>query len=191
MAMQINISPDAEEAITSWATARGLDPKQVAQTVLEREFASNKSEILKVGLEHCRSLFEYHAGQRHTFHRYYFIVIALILSAFTSIFARNDSPHENLKWTAIAICVAGIVLTLFFFIMDRRNAHLVECDEALAKKIEESYWQQSGIKEFEIFKAAENYPRLGQYSVIIPAMFFVFAALCVAGIYFGWTFPWS
>ena len=140
-----------------------------------------------LGLEHARTLFVYHAAQRHTSLRYFFAAVAIFVAAYVGALAADRLPAADGKVISVALGAALIVVTMIFWLLDCRNTFLVECDEALLIAAERRLRASTGLREFETVKATDRQCCLVRYGKIMPLMFLFTIATGVAGIAYGST----
>ena len=95
-------------------------------------------ELLNVGLEHGRAKFIYHAGQRQTSIRFYFVALAIVATAFVGVLTADPLSilFAKAKLLGLVLGGSGIIVSLLFWALDCRNTQLVDCDEKLVKGIE-------------------------------------------------------
>lgn len=143
-------------------------------------------EYLKVGLEHGRSMFVYHAGQRHSSLNFYFAVLAAFVAAFAALFTHDElwkAPGNVAPTIAFGLAVAAMLLTFFFLLLDFRNRDLVKCDELLIDAIEIELARQYSLPKFKIIEKSNDMEHTGwgapfiSYKWIVPLILFVFAAI--------------
>jgi hypothetical protein len=153
-------------------------------------------------LEHPRSLFEYHAGQRFTTIRYFFAVFAVFAAAYVTSFSDgklNDATAA--LWIRLVLAVMAFVVTAIFFALDKRNEYLVHVDEDGQKQIEGLIRHR--YPELDKFSLVENWDpisqkrkisdceymkkKMVQYKYVMPRMyrFFLVISVC-AGIFTIW-----
>jgi hypothetical protein len=146
-------------------------------------------ESLKLALEHSRGMFIYHAGQRIASLNYYFLAIAVFLSGFGYVVTTSMSIEDR-ALLGLCLSIAGVVLTLCFIFLDKRNEQLVHCDEKLVK------WAEQKLADLVDFPGAaitaasdKSTPKSVRYSRIVPIIFLLYISLSIAGgIYSTW--PW-
>jgi hypothetical protein len=146
-------------------------------------------DSLKLALEHSRGMFIYHAGQRIASLNYYFVAIAVVLTGFGHV-ATSSMSIDDRALFGLFLSIAGVVLTLCFKYLDRRNEQLVHCDEELVKWAEQKLVDLTGFLGATITTASDNLtPKGVRYSRIVPIIFCLYITLSVAGgIYSIW--PW-
>jgi hypothetical protein len=145
-------------------------------------------EQLKIGLEHGRDLFLYHAGQRTTSLRFFFIALAVFVAAWGGVLTTN-SPITN---TYRAVCglilsAAAAIITVCFWRLDTRNKQLVESSEALIKEIERELAASLEIPQFECIDYTDHTrPEwLCRYRSILRVIFSVFLLLSLSACLFS------
>ena len=145
-------------------------------------------------LNHARSLFEYHAGQRWTAIRYYIVAYSIFATAYFRM-KTNDSLGSIEELEIAALCIVSLVVSICFFLLDIRNSELVEVDEIALKELEKKAAAQIGsgphpkisqelnITCFQITEAADvgidRYHDQVQYKYILIVLFLTFI-LCSA-----------
>ncbi|MEL6377398.1 MAG: hypothetical protein AAFQ04_09400 [Pseudomonadota bacterium] len=79
-------------------------------------------------LDHSRSLFVYHAGQRLNSTRYFFAIYGVIFGGYISVLGEEKG---GVLWHAAlaAIALFGLLVALVYRNLDLRNAELVGVDE--------------------------------------------------------------
>jgi hypothetical protein len=146
-------------------------------------------ESLKLALEHSRGMFIYHAGQRIASLNYYFVAIAVVLSGFGYLVTSRMSIDERALF-GLCLSVAGVVLTLCFKYLDKRNEQLVHCDEKLVMWAEQKLADLTDFEDAAITAASGRVsPKWIRYSHILPIIYGLYISLnIVGGIYSIW--PW-
>src|SRR5580704_2525119 len=88
----------------------------------------------QVLLDHARSLFEYHAGQRLNTIQYFFVAYAIFVAAYVSTITADKQPIDP----RIQLTLSGLALivSLAFFALDLRNQQLVNVDETALKELQ-------------------------------------------------------
>lgn len=149
----------------------------------------NVDESTKLALEHARSLFIYHAGQRIESLNRYFVTITVFLTGFGFLATSKLEPGDRALFGLILAC-GGLVITHFFKGLDRRNAQLVDCNEALLEHAEEALANSSNppVREWEITKqAGQHSDGVLHYAKILPNIFRFYQAVSIlGGIYFAY-----
>jgi hypothetical protein len=146
---------------------------------------------IKVALEHARSLFIYHAGQRIQSLNFYFVAITLFLPGFGFLASSNLGPADR-AFIGIVLAFAGFFVTHLFQKLDKRNEELVHCDEFLLRDAEKAASTVSDpvVSAWEVTARSEH-PEKGalRYAKIVPSIFRLYKAISIlGGIYFAW--PW-
>ena len=160
-------------------------PAQIQEYVLRKE--TEVDEHLRVGLEHGRAMFVYHAGQRHGSLNFYFAVLAAFVAAFAALFTSDQLwkvPGNMAPTIATALACAAIALTGFFLLLDFRNRALVKCDEKLIKAVERTLADRYSVEDFKIIEcsdAKEKANPLISYKWIVPLILAVFVSIWVGG----------
>jgi hypothetical protein len=125
----------------------------------------------QVLLEHPRSLFEYHAGQRLNTIQYFFVAYAIFVAAYVSTLTTDKQTID--PKIQFWLSVLATLISLAFFALDLRNAHLVHVDECALKKLEAKVREQYDLDEsFEIAKGWEKqkyWPP--HFAVILPVLY--------------------
>jgi hypothetical protein len=152
----------------------------------------DSDESTKLALEHARSLFIYHAGQRIQSLNFYFVAITLFLTGFGFLASSNLGPTDR-AFVGIVLAFAGFFITHLFQELDKRNEQLVHCDESLLKYAEGTLANMSDpvLSEWKITECAEK-PEKGvrRYAKIVPHIFRLYKAVSIiGGIYFA--LPWA
>jgi hypothetical protein len=133
-------------------------------------------------LEHPRSLFEYHAGQRLNTIQYFFVAYAIFVAAYVSTLTANKQPVDPL--VQLALSTLALIVSMAFFALDLRNQRLVHVDEFALKELEKKIRIQYELEKFEIAEGWEE-PKCWppHFSVILPFLYVVivlFSALATA-----------
>ncbi|MEO1494697.1 MAG: hypothetical protein AAFV19_21330 [Pseudomonadota bacterium] len=99
-------------------------------------------------LDHSRSMFIYHAGQRLNSTRYFFAIYGVIIGAYISVF-KETGINETKPYALAGIAVFGFVIALVYFLLDLRNAELVHVDENAMHFVERQILAPVVDKEFK------------------------------------------
>jgi hypothetical protein len=159
----------------------------------------NADDSTKLALEHARSLFIYHAGQRIQSLNFYFVAITLFLTGFGFVASSNLGPAGR-AFVGIVLALAGFRITQLFQALDKRNEELVHCDESLLKDAEAALTKVSDpvVSAWEVTALSEK-PEKGakRYAKIVPSIFHLYMTVSIlGGIYFacpwvsGVVWPW-
>jgi phosphoglycolate phosphatase len=167
---------------------------------------NDATELLKIALDHSRSMFIYHAGQRHSSLNFYFAVLGAFVAGFVSLFTA-DKLWANMHPVApIIITIVGAAafrVTILFARLDRRNADLVEWDEMLMARVEKDlHVRNPDLPGFEIVRhsdfpppktverepgVAENYAKY-KYRTVVRGALLVFKIIYALAIVGSWVF---
>ena len=150
----------------------------------------NADESTKLALEHARSLFIYHAGQRIESLNRYFVTITVFLTGF-GFLATSKLDPGNRALFGLVLAVGGFFITHRFKRLDDRNHNLVQHDESLLKYAEATMANLSDppVTEWEVTKAAGEDRAAPHYATVVPSIFWFYMVVSIlAGIYFAW--PW-
>jgi hypothetical protein len=138
------------------------------------ELPSKERDDLKSILEHVRSHFQYHAGQRLIAIRYFFLAYAAFVAAYVSAVGKPDVPLYALSGVAL-------LLTLAFWGLDVRNVQMVEINEDGLKEIEKLVTDRYHLEKFEMAKRwHDERGQVCTYGVIVHLMFGAFTLLSAA-----------
>jgi phosphoglycolate phosphatase len=142
-------------------------------------------------LEHARTMFVYHAGQRHNSINFYFLALAIVMAGYGGLLTVDSAEFAPLvSRVGIALGLTGVVVTSCFWALDNRNAALVECDESLLRVAERNYARALTAPEFEVIRASDGKNRL-TYGKVMPFLFLFLACLNVAAVagfaWWGWA----
>jgi hypothetical protein len=142
------------------------------------------SDEFKILLDHVRGHFQYHAGQRLTAIRYFFVAYAVFIAGYLGTFSTSANPPG---YARLVISGMALVVTLAFWILDRRNAEMVEIDERAAFEIENLVAVEFLLDNFRITNDWEDpkrriircpsAQRIVRYGFVMPILFFIFTAL--------------
>lgn len=151
----------------------------------------NSDESTKLALEHSRTLFIYHAGQRIQSLNFYFVAITVFLTGFGVLAISKVDPADRALFGTV-LAAAGFYLTHLFQRLDKRNEQLVHCDESLLKYAEDALAKTSDppLSEWKAAERAEELkPGVQHYTKIVPNIFGLYKFLSIiAGIYS--VLPW-
>lgn len=53
--------------------------------------AGNRFEVVAAALDYAKSMFIYHAGQRHTSIRFYFVALAIVVAGFVNLITSENA----------------------------------------------------------------------------------------------------
>jgi predicted ester cyclase len=161
---------------------------------------SGVDENLKVILEHARSLFTYHAEQRHGSLNFYFAVLGAFVAGYVSLFTSEKfwaTPGLTAPIIGMIVGVAAFVLTVLFGKLDRRNADLVWRDEQLLKHAERELQKKNpSFEELEQINSddpppgsmsKEKYEKY-HYKVVVPRILLVFKFVWGFAILGSWAY---
>lgn len=80
-------------------------------------------------LNHARSLFIYHAGQRLNSTRYFFAIYGVAFGGYITVLKEKGIDPALQQNALAAIAIFGALVALVYFLLDLRNAELVHVDE--------------------------------------------------------------
>jgi hypothetical protein len=129
----------------------------------------------QVLLDHARSLFEYHAGQRLNTIQYFFVAYAIFVAAYVSTITADKQPIDP----RIQLTLSGLALivSLAFFALDLRNQQLVNVDETALKELQTIIGAQYNLQKFNIAKEWEKRECcIPHFSFVLPSLYFVIVA---------------
>lgn len=93
----------------------------------QREITDNEPDWFEL-LNHARSMFIYHAGQRLNSTRYFFAIYGVIFAGYLTVL--KESKIDDVKpYALLAISCFGLIVAIVYWLLDRRNAELVHVDE--------------------------------------------------------------
>jgi hypothetical protein len=148
----------------------------------------NNSELISL-LDHARGQFQYHAGQRLTSIRYFFATYAVFAAGYFGLFVKDTKAP---LFAQLALSVIALIVTLAFWILDVRNAELVEIDEDAMKEIEGKLAPTFGLTQFDMTRNWEHQTyrkvrgecrqRMVKYGFIVRLLFLVIALFSAAAI---------
>jgi Na+/melibiose symporter-like transporter len=130
-------------------------------------------------LEHARTNFHYHAGQRLQTLRYFFVTYGVLFTAYLSATGVGviGRAHEPYQFAQLIVSITMFIFTLAFWGLDRRNSDLVHIDENAMKELEAIFASRYGLKKFTV---TENRERKGagmkryvQYRIIVNWLFLI------------------
>lgn len=141
---------------------------------MTKAFAERADEHfdLRAVLEHARGLFCYHAQQRLSSIRYFFIAWGIIAVAYSQVFAARASGATNVDIILSLLSLAGILLTSSFWALDQRNAQLTHINERALKEIEEQLSKEYGLQFYDMALRAGIEKAIFQYKFIVHILFF-------------------
>lgn len=149
----------------------------------------DKCESIKLALEHSRGLFIYHADQRIKSLNFYFIAISIFLTGF-GLILRTKLSDNSMAFVGFFLSLFGVLLTMQFHSLDKRNQQLVKYAEDLLKVVEEKMAKlpNARFSEWEVTKRADDVEdSVEHFSSIVPSIFAVYIAFSiVCGIYSIW-----
>lgn len=120
---------------------------------------------LKALLDHARSQFQYHAKQRLDSIRYYFIAYGIFATAYFNSFG----AHRPIYTAVVALTAGGI--TAAFWVLDWRNAQMVEIDEDSVIELEAEVARKYSLKEFEAVKKCAKPNQWRRYHNVMKIVF--------------------
>lgn len=129
---------------------------------------------LEIALAHAREKFQYHAGQRVAWIRFFFSFASILVAAYVGVFTTDGMQQRQQEGVLMGMGLAFAIAALWFYGLDRRNAFLVKCDEALMEAAEERLAEESGLAASRTVSASEDYPTPLQQSRLLEC-FFAFA----------------
>ena len=153
-----------------------------------------KLEHLISLLEHPRSLFIYHAGQRFSTINYFFVAFAIFAAAFVSTFTKDFQDASQLHLLRFGLAIMALLITVIFWMLDKRNQELVHVDELCQHEIEKLIQAKyDDIKNVQLVSGWSKHKQhgwlsdvvpsqerkhgwqwIGQYSFIMPMMYSIF-----------------
>jgi len=109
---------------------------------------SSDEQIQKLRFDYAWKFFEFHAKQRTTMYNFFLVFSAIIITAQMKLISMDDSASMVFL---VALSILGILMTVFFIFLDRRNEELVRCAEMVLKILEKEYIFK-GYKFDHVFK---------------------------------------
>jgi hypothetical protein len=125
-------------------------------------------------LEHTRSLFQYHAGQRHDSIRNFFIAFGLFLAVDVTAHTSNNSYADYIR---LILDTTILILTLIFWGLDYRNSQMVEIDEKALKEIEKEVSDTYALLSFNLSESWEQKTQFRRYGNLMKITFGYFCVL--------------
>jgi hypothetical protein len=165
-----------------------LDRAAQLRTERQRPMTSSRLEQLQIGLEHGREMFVYHAGQRTTSIRFFFTALAIFAAAWVGVLTTNSPITSKYRGACgLILGVGAMIITFCFWRLDKRNAQLVDSNEALIKAVERELAVLTGIPQFEtiVYTDTAQPERLTRYRTILRILFVVFLLLSLLGSLFS------
>ena len=161
---------------SAWSVLRrGASPRETGAATAESRW-----DVLKRGLEHGRSMFVYHAGQRVASLNFYVSALTFLVAGIVAVATGMSSQWK--RPVGIVLSASLGIITLCLWALDWRNRMLVDVDEELLKVVEGEIASRTMIRPFEIIKATDKSPGLIRYSKILGVTFSLFLLLSVLGI---------
>jgi hypothetical protein len=132
----------------------------------------------KTVLEHARGQFQYHADQRIRSIQYFFLAYAIFAAAYAGTFKLENSP-PNPHFFNFFLCLMGLIVSLAFWALDRRNVQLVEIDEEALAELEEVISLKFRLASFAMTARWETAPRkwIYRYRIVINILFAIIAII--------------
>lgn len=155
------------------AAAAALEQARADAVALERA----RSDA--AALEHARSLFIYHAGQRLTTIRYFFVAYAIFIAAYANAYfgaaSRAAAGGPDLHWPLSVIGALAAFVVLVFWALDVRNSEIVGIDERALTEVEGRLSDELQLSQINITRACDCPKRaFFQYRNIVPLMYAAF-----------------
>jgi len=158
------------------------------------QMAPPTNEQLKVGLEHARGMYTYHAGQRYGSFSFFGALGTAIVGGIGALFSVDkiwslDWPFAPLL---AGVLGAGAILMLeFCHRLDKRNEQLVNCDKGLLEAVEHELAVRANLPAFEIIAAGEAVKKAWvSHSKIVP-LFLRVLQLAVLGAFIASLGYWQ
>lgn len=102
--------------------------------------------------KHLWDYFELHANQRITLFRYYTIILALFVTSAGVVLIRYHQQPTLDEAVGIVLSIVFLILTLSFYLIDRRNRQLIHYAETAMRELENECVDKNFFnKEFCIF----------------------------------------
>ena len=174
---------------TGVATADSIDELERLIRIMSDH--NSDIELLKISHDHGKSLFVYHAGQRHASIRFYLAAFAALVAGFLAL-VTSTSPTvvENTRDIGIGLGVFGVLISICFWALDTRNAKLVDVDEKLVEEVEEELKKLTPFAAIETIQASNKVSwKIGQYKWIMRFVFFSFILLSFGAIFYSVFLP--
>lgn len=146
----------------------------------EKREPESQDDTLEMMLEHARTLFIYHAAQRHRSLNFYFVAIAAFITALGFLWQAEVSPPV-MAVVGIFLSVSAILVTLCFWQLDQRNEQLVECEVRSLKALENKILADSDLNDCHITQGWENERSGRKYRTIIPNLFRIYIGILAIG----------
>jgi deoxyribose-phosphate aldolase len=153
---------------------------------------SKKPDELKLALDHARDLFVYHAGQRLTSLNFFLAAVGFVIGGTATALSKLSDNDPLTRCFLGVVSATVLILSVFFWILDKRNEYLVHCDEAAMKKCERELAVSTGLAELNTILNSDVYPSSITYRRIMPMLFILFILLGMIGIvfsYLDWNKP--
>jgi hypothetical protein len=143
------------------------------KTATPPEFPSEPN-LVRALLDHARGQFQYHAKQRLDSIRYYFIAYGVFAAAyFNSIGAKKPIY-------TVAVAVTAAFITVSFWILDFRNAQIVEINELAVAELEGQITNKYHFRHFNGVNNSEKPKQWRRYKKVMPIVFSYLLAASVA-----------
>lgn len=99
---------------------------------------ANKGVQGNIGLQrlHLWSYFELHANQRITLFRYYTIILGLFITSAGVVLIRYHQQPSMEEIIGFVLSVVFLIITISFFLLDRRNRQLIHYAEKALRNFE-------------------------------------------------------
>ncbi|MBC8725009.1 hypothetical protein F6X37_26550 [Paraburkholderia sp. 31.1] len=125
------------------------------------------SADLKALLEHTRSQFQYHAKQRLDSIRYFFAAFGLVGALVAKMHIESDANSV----AVVLVTFTALLFTVSFWVLDFRNAQMVETDEDALKQIEEKVKDAFQLDKFDATKQNEKPHQWRRYKIVTRILF--------------------
>jgi hypothetical protein len=138
-------------------------------------------ERLEIAQDYAWNWFSYHAAQRMTVFRFFFLVMGVITVGYYQTF--DDKPY-----IAMVLSVLAIFFCAAFYRLDQRTTELIKIGEALLKETE-SQFAKWGLKNTKLVARADTkeapfvtaaFPRFFySYGQVFPKIFLILGVFCL------------
>jgi pyruvate/2-oxoglutarate dehydrogenase complex dihydrolipoamide acyltransferase (E2) component len=139
---------------------------------------------LERALTHARELFTYHAGQRHFSINFFTTALALTTGGVATALGKTTLDTGETAALLGLGSATVILLSWSFRRLDKRNANLVECDEAALKSAEQELAVKMGSRAYETVRHSDDY-KGPKYASIMPWLFWWFISLGIVGLVYS------
>jgi hypothetical protein len=154
--------------------------------------AKAELELLKLRFDYAWKHFDFHAKQRTTMFQYFVTIAPLIIGLY--FYFLKEKPVTQVNGILMAIAFIGVVLSIIFGLLDRRNRQLYGISQRNLKLLETNNLYKTPLDSFHgiMTEEEQKYGRrrynIMKFRCLMPCLYFGSMLSFAAMMYVGWKF---